>query len=245
MKANQQLQWRLLDLQGIDTRLAQIAHRTKNLPEALEVSTRSGELAALDSEITRARVDADDIHREATKAEADVTLVRDRATRNQARLDAGQGSAKDMQALTHELDSLARRQGELEEIELEAMERAEVADKRLVALEGRRGPLQETLSEAEAARTAAQAELDREREALERQRTDVAAGITDDLLALYEKIRTTSGTGAAALRHRRCEGCNLELMAADLSRFAKAADNEVLRCEECRRILVRTSESGL
>ena len=77
-------------------------------------------------------------------------------------------------------------------------------------------------------------------------REDIAGQVGADLLALYEKIRTSSGgTGAAALRQRRCGGCQLELNAVDLQQIRTAADDEVARCEECRRILVRTPESGL
>ena len=65
-------------------------------------------------------------------------------------------------------------------------------------------------------------------------------------MALYEKLRgQKGGVGAAALRARRCGGCSLELNAADLGVIAKAPSDEVLRCEECNRILVRTSESGI
>ena len=68
----------------------------------------------------------------------------------------------------------------------------------------------------------------------------------DDLVALYEKIRASSGgIGAAVLRQRRCEGCNLELNQVDINRLTAAPQDEVLRCEECRRILIRTSESGV
>ncbi len=48
-----------------------------------------------------------------------------------------------------------------------------------------------------------------------------------------------------ALRQRRCHGCQLELNAVDLNHIKAAAEDEVIRCEECRRILVRTPESGL
>lgn len=245
MKADPQLQWRLLDLQAADTRLAQIAHRAKNLPEAAAVEARTAEIATLDSEIARARVDDEDVQRELTKAENDVALVRDRAARNRQRLDAGQGSAKDMQALTHELQSLARRQSELEEIELEIMERAEAATGRLTAVTERRAPLDAALAEAEHARDAAVAGLDQERTDVATRRENIAAGVGGELLALYEKIRATTGMGAAPLTQRRCEGCNLELMSADLDRIRRAAEDEVVRCDECRRILVRTAESGL
>jgi predicted nucleic acid-binding Zn-ribbon protein len=72
------------------------------------------------------------------------------------------------------------------------------------------------------------------------------AGVGEDLAALYEKIRTvSSGVAAAELKHRRCDGCRLELGTVDLDRIRRAPEDEVIRCEECRRILVRTAESGL
>ena len=40
-------------------------------------------------------------------------------------------------------------------------------------------------------------------------------------------------------------GCRLTLNASDLGIIAKAPADEVMRCEECNRILVRTGESGL
>ena len=90
------------------------------------------------------------------------------------------------------------------------------------------------------------AELDAEVEQITHSRADVVAGVGDELVGLYEKIRASSGgIGAAVLRQRRCEGCRLELNAVDINRFTAAAQDEVLRCEECRRILIRTSESGV
>lgn len=245
MKADPARQERLLDLQALDTRLDQIDHRTSHLPEAATAAGAAQSLATLDSELTRARIDHDDLGREVTKAEDAVQLVRDRSDRNRARLEAGQGSPKDLQAMQQELSSLARRQGDLEDAELEAMERLEGAAERVAALEERRPALAEALESAETAREGAMATLVQEREELTSRRGEIAAGVGDDLLALYEKVRAATGTGAAALRARRCEGCHLELMQADLRRIAAAAPDEVVRCEECRRILVRTAESGL
>jgi uncharacterized protein len=47
------------------------------------------------------------------------------------------------------------------------------------------------------------------------------------------------------LRQRRCEACRIELSGTEVSRFRTAAADEVLRCDNCRAILVRTAESGL
>jgi predicted nucleic acid-binding Zn-ribbon protein len=193
----------------------------------------------------RSRTELGDVQREVAKAEADVQLVRDRAARDRSRLEAGTGTAKDLQALQHELTSLGRRQGELEDIELEVMERAENAEHDVAELERGMAELTERISALQAARDEALAELDGEAAAVGGPRADVASEVGDELLALYEKIRSSTGTGAAALRQRRCGGCQLELNPVDLERIRTADEDEVIRCEECRRILVRTPESGL
>jgi len=186
------------------------------------------------------------VQRDVDKAESDVQLVRDRATRNQARLDAGHGTAKDLQALQHELESLARRQNDLEDVEIDVMERAENLAGRLSALEASRADLRATLAELQSARDGAFAEIDAEAAEVATRRAAIAPEVGDDLVMLYEKVRSSSGgMGAAELKQRRCEGCRLELHQGDLDHIRAAAPDEVLRCEECRRILVRTAESGL
>jgi len=200
----------------------------------------------LDDDLVRARTAEADVQREVAKADSDVQLVRDRSARDQSRLMAGQGTAKDMQALQHEVDSLTRRQAELEDIELEVMERAEGLAAAVAELEGQRAELVARIDELTAARDRVLTELETEAATVARPRPDIVAGVGDELVALYEKIRASSGgIGAAALRQRRCEGCRLELNQVDINRIRAAADDEVLRCEECRRILVRTAESGL
>ena len=78
------------------------------------------------------------------------------------------------------------------------------------------------------------------------ERARVLTEIPAELVTLYEKLRIDhNGVGAAALHQRRCEGCRMELTPVDIGRLRDAAPDEVLRCEECRRILVRTPESGL
>ncbi len=200
----------------------------------------------LDDDLVRARTALDDVQREINKAESDVQLVRERSARNQTRMDAGQGTAKDMQALHHEIESLARRQSDLEDVELEVMERAEGLAADVARLESDRAQLTLRVDELKALHDKVFAELDAEVEQIGRSRLDVVAGVGEDLVELYTKIRASSGgIGAAVLRQRRCEGCNLELNQVDINRFTTAAEDEVLRCEECRRILVRTSESGI
>jgi len=236
----------LLDLQALDTRLDQIAHRRATLPELAQLKVLDAEVSARDDDRVRARTALDDVQREIIKADTDVQLVRERTVRNQTRMDAGQGTAKDMQALQHEVESLARRQSALEDVELEVMERAEGLAAEVSRLEAVCAELAVRADELKAVSDKALAELDAEVGQIGRSRADVVAGVGEDLVVLYEKIRASSGgIGAAALHQRRCGGCNLELNQVEMNRFTAAAEDEVLRCEECRRILVRTSESGI
>lgn len=246
LKADPSRQWRLLDLQAIDTRLDQIAHAKKTLPQLALLKDLQTQSDLLGTELVRVRTELSDVQREVAKAESDVQLVRERAARDQARLDSGTGTAKDLQAIQHELQSLARRQSELEDVEIEIMERAEAVEAEVARLEGKEGELTTRLHEVTAARDAALAELEAEARRIAAPRADVVAGVGADLVALYDKVRTASGGLAAApLSHRRCGGCQLELNSVDMNRIKAAPDDEVLRCEECRRILVRTAESGL
>ena len=245
MKAEPARQLRLLDLQAIDTRLQQIAHARKNVPQFAELADLQGKAGLLDDQLIRSRTALDDVQREVAKAEADVQQVRDRAARDQARLDSGTGTAKDLQAITHELQSPARRQSDLEDIELEVMERAEAHAHDVAELERGRAELGERIAGVEATLTARLAELDAEAASVAGPRSTIVGEVGEDLVTLYDKIRTTAGIGAAPLSRRRCGGCQLELNATDLTRIRAAAPDEVVRCEECRRILVRTDESGL
>jgi predicted nucleic acid-binding Zn-ribbon protein len=239
-------QWRLLDVQDHDIRLTQLDHRRRTLPEHARVSELEQRLRGIGDHVVSARTIAGDLTRELTKAEADVEVVRQRAARDQARLDAGQTGAKELQALQHEVASLAQRQTVLEDVELEVMERLEAAQATVAEREGEQARLQVELAEVVAARDAAVAAVDAEAAAVRRARVDAAAGLPADLLALYEKVRESGGgVGAARLRSRRCEGCRMELTPVDLGRFRVAAEDVVLRCEECGRILVRVPDSGL
>lgn len=245
MRAEPARQIRLLDLQAVDTRLAQIAHAKRTLPQLAELEDLYGKARLLDDQLVRTRTELDDVRGEVAKAEADVQLVRDRAARNRARLDAGTGTAKDLQALQHELESLGRRQSELEDVEIEVMERLEAAEHDAGELERGRAELGERIAALEAVRDEALARLDAEAAEVGAPRETIVSEVGDDLVALYERIKVSSGTGAAALSQRRCGGCRLELNPVEISRIRAADEDEVLRCEECARILVRTPESGL
>jgi predicted nucleic acid-binding Zn-ribbon protein len=234
-------------VQHVDSSLDQLAHRRATLPELKEIAALTTARGELRDKIVAGETEESDIDREVRKAEADVEQVRARAERDQKRMDTGQvSSPKELENLQHEIASLARRQGDLEEAELEVMQRLEDVQTLLVKLREEQADVDQRLADTGAARDAAFASIDAEVAELTEQRAELVPQVPDDLLALYTKLRASNGgLGAAALRQRRCDGCRLELNNIELSRIRDAASDEVVRCEECGRILVRTADSGL
>ncbi|MEW2326273.1 C4-type zinc ribbon domain-containing protein [Micromonospora chersina] len=245
MKADPKVQRRLLDLQAIDTALAQLAHRRRTLPELAELEALARELSALEDERVRAQVAVDDLDRDIARLEKDVEQVRARKSKDEARLAAGSGPARELEALQHELASLNRRQSDLEDAELELMEQRETAQGVLDGVERRIAEARDRRAAAEQRRDDSLAEIAKDEEFKRGSRQPLAGDLPADMVALYEKIRTDTGLGAALLTGGRCGGCRLELSGADLARIRKADPDDVVRCEECRRIMVRTNESGL
>jgi predicted nucleic acid-binding Zn-ribbon protein len=246
VKAAPEAQRRLLDLQAIDTALAQLAHRRKTLPELAEIDAVARELSALADEKARAQVAVEDLDRDISRYEKDIEQVRIRKDRDQVRINSGSGPVRELEALQHELNTLNRRQSELEDAELELMEQREAAQAALDAVVARLADASTRREAAEARRDQAMLDISKEQEFKSGARKPLADDLPPDLITLYDKVRGDSGgLGAALFRAGRCGGCRIELYGADLNRVKTASADEVVRCEECRRIMVRTSESGL
>ena len=246
MKADHFEQQKLLDLAAEDVALTQLAHRQRTLPEAVALQAAEETERTLSADVVRAETEVKDLGREVKRLESDVETVRAREDKDQRLLDSGTVAPKEMTNLQHELESLKRRQSDLEDQELELMERLEVAEK---ALADARAGLEKAKADRERAeqlRDDALADIADGTRKHEAARNEVAAGISAPLLTLYDRIRKQTGTsGAAPLRHRACQGCRIELYGNELAAARNADPHEVLRCENCSRILVRTAESGL
>jgi len=246
VKADHFDQQKLLGLAAEDVALTQLAHRRRTLPEAAAVETAAEAERGFADDVVRAETEVRDLEREVKRLESDVETVRQREVRDQQRLDAGGLPAREVTALQHELESLTRRQSDLEDQELELMERLETAEATLQAAQEGQEKAQGERERAEQLRDDALADIADGIQRHEAARNAAAATIPPDLLALYDRIRTQTGTtGAAMLKARQCQGCRIELFGKELAAVRAADPHEVVRCENCGRILVRTAESGL
>jgi uncharacterized protein len=247
VKASPEAQLRLLELADLDAELSRLENRRRGLPEHAELERLDRRDAELRDTVASLEAEQGDLRRALGKAEADVEQVRSRIDRDRKRLDAGQvSSPKELESLQSEIESLTRRQSDLEEVVLDVMERQEAAQSRREAATAERVEIAAARGEVTARRDAAMAGIGEQAGKAGDRRTAVASEEPPDLLELYERMRQQhGGVGAAALRAGRCEGCHLSLNRVDLNNIRAADPDEVLRCEECRRILVRTPESGL
>jgi predicted nucleic acid-binding Zn-ribbon protein len=247
VKAASADQLRLLEVQVLDSTIDRLAHRRATLPELETIESLDARNNEITDDIVRAETQDSDLGREQARVDADVEMVRGRMERDQKRLDGGQvGSPRELENLQSEIESLHRRQSDLEDAELEVMEQREGIESQLKTLRAEQEKVTTSLADTEQQRDNTWAAIDAESLMSKSKRGEIAATLPEDLVALYEKLRGSSGgVGAAALHRGRCEGCHLQLNTTDLNRLRDAPDDDVVRCEECRRILIRTDESGL
>jgi hypothetical protein len=245
VKASPEAQLRLLELADLDAELARLDHRRQTLPEIAQLEQINARSHELRDGIVMADTELSDLDREQTRAERDVDQVRQRIDRDQTRLDGGQVSAaRELSNLQSEVESLHRRQSDLEEVVLDVMERRESAETRRSELAAEQESLAGQAAELTTKRDAALEEIGEAAAKAEASRATVVTDVPADVLTLYDKLRAQHGVGAAMLRRGRCEGCHLTLHTVDLNQIRATPADEVVRCEECRRILVRTAESG-
>lgn len=234
-------------MQALDTQADQLRHHLAHLPELAEIATLQASRTDFDNQARDARIVVDDLTGEQAKIDADVEQAKARRKRDQDRIDQGLiPNPKDLEHLQHEMVSLERRISSLEDDELEVMATLEDAQRTLDSVTAQIAAVDERLTQLQAVCAEKRAEAQTQVAELDRQRASLVADLPGDLLALYQKLRENhGGVGASELRQGRCGGCQLNIDVAELDVIRKTPADDVVRCEECSRILVRTSQSGL
>ncbi|MDU6250416.1 MAG: C4-type zinc ribbon domain-containing protein [Cutibacterium avidum] len=244
MKAAAQDQWKLLDLARTDRLIARAQHRRQTLPELAELKDLAVQRRTLAEEVVAKSTALSDAKMEQERIEGALEPARASMERNQKTVDSGSVTDhKALKGLTEEIEHLGRRISLLEDAELDAMQAVEDAEAAHSDADRRRIELDGHIRTVLASRDAGLKGIDDELVELCRSRETQAGGVPVDLLKLYEMLRERTGMGCAKLVHGVCEGCGIAANPADLRTYVAAAEDDVVRCEECDRILVRTEES--
>ena len=240
MQASPEQQSLIFELQLLDNEIMQANTKLMSLPEIEQLLHIDKRIAAATEELVTVKAEADQIALELRRGEVDVETVTDRIKKDEARLSSGNATPKELEQLQHEVGTLKKRQETLEEIELEIMVRSEAITARTNTLTTDLASLETLKAEINQRLTTASGEINTVITNKRSDREKVVVKIETQLIDLYEKIRSVSGgVAAAALVGNKCNGCNLAINAVEMERIKSLAKDELLRCEECRRILVR------
>jgi len=242
MKAEELQQRSVLELAAIDADLSRLDHRAKHLDEQQRLDAVQGEHRDANDKLAALSIALDDLDGQVAKFESEIDSVRKREDRDRALLDGGTVDVKHVGELQHELDTLQRRQGSLEDSLLEIMEHREKLQDDQAEQLRRIDDLQTDLTAARTARDDALVVIDQSRHLSASRRDELTASLATELVALYERQRAGGGIGAGRLQGRRCGACRIEIDRGELARIAAAPEDEVLRCPECSAILVRVRD---
>jgi predicted nucleic acid-binding Zn-ribbon protein len=245
VKADPAVQRRLLDLAEVDAELSRLVHRRRTLPEHAELTAAEAAVRAAKDKLVEVETAAGDLDRDIRRLERDVEGVRARTERDNTLLAGAGIGAKQANDLQHELETLARRQSVLEDEQLEVMEQREAVGADVEHSRGVLATAEQELAAVTERRDTALADIDASEGGRRRAREEVVATLPADVLAAYERRREQRGVGAAALVARRCQACRLELDRTAIAELKAAPADELVNCEECGVILVRTEGSGL
>lgn len=245
MKAEPAVQRQLLELAKVDAELSRVEHRRRTLPELAEIDDAEKTLRERRDALVSTQTAASDLDREIARQEKEIESVRARGDRDRNLMDSGSVSAKQMTDIQHELETLGRRQTVLEDDLLELMERREALEMDTRHTGAEVDKAEQALADAKRRRDESLADLDTTQARREEDRAKLVPRFGEDLMRLYERVRAQKGIGAALLKARRCGACQLELDRSTVSEIKTAPEDEVVRCDNCGAILVRTLESGL
>jgi predicted nucleic acid-binding Zn-ribbon protein len=230
----------LLAVQELDSAVDRLLHQRDNLPRARELRTQAADLEEMAREVEQMDAELTQFEKLVGEIEGELEAVSARIASLDKQMYSGTVSnARDLQAMSHEIDLLKERRSHLEEQALEGMEKVEEFRGRMEELKEKQLVAQASLAILEEAVASERREIDEEVAKIISERNEVAGRVQADLLERYDSLRKRlGGVAIAPLVGGRCEGCHLSLSVVALDRIRHQPPGTLCACEECGRILV-------
>ncbi|HSJ33815.1 MAG TPA: C4-type zinc ribbon domain-containing protein [Acidimicrobiia bacterium] len=226
----------LLDVQELDLEIDRLLHRRSTLPELERYRATQEQLNALDEQIEAAQAELRQIELDTDKAEGELEMLEEKLQQHETRLFAGGMSGRETEHMRLEVQGLRGQKGASEERVLGLLEKLDPAREDLSNLEAQRQMLAGEKAELEGFITEEWRKIDSELARKEERKREAVAPVPEDLVELYEKLRSTKeGVGVGRLDNDTCGGCHMRLSPAEVAEVKKA---DPPRCVHCRRILV-------
>jgi predicted nucleic acid-binding Zn-ribbon protein len=228
----------LLELQQLDLAIDRLRARKHAIESGGEIVQARAAADAAEATLGELRLQIEALDRDGAKVEHEIDSLNQKAAAERTRMTSGAvANARELEAMSHEVENLGRRVADREDELLAIMERRETLDTATADAERAARAARETVDRVREASGTELAQIDADLAARESERPASVAAIDPDTLELYEELRPQKkGVAAAALVDNVCQGCHEQLSAVELDRVRRTDD--VARCEHCRRILV-------
>ena len=227
----------LLELQAIDTEIAQLEHRAGHLPEAAHFAEAKRVTADLRAELDRVEVEHRGLVAVIESNEAAVIDMRKQLDRLNAQMKTVI-APREAEALQHEMANFGDRISSLEDESLAALERSEELDAALVRVGSEIAAAGSNVDEAGRALQSALSEVQDALKGATERRSAAASTVDTQWLAHYEKRRMAhGGVAVARLVRATCGGCHIDLSTSEVEAVRREAPTQ-RECPNCARWLV-------
>lgn len=237
MKLDKPGQSALLKLSEVDIEIDRIKNVISKAVNSPELSAKSQELSELSGEVIAARTNFENLQMEARKADDNLHMVEERLARDNERLNQT-SSPKDAQAIQSEIESLTLRKEGLEEVELEILERLEVANQELDEISKQRETCSKELEELREKIQVQVDELKSQGRKLVADKETLTSKVPADILEKYKALATKQ-VAVGKIESRSCTACHMGLTANTIDALADLPEDEIGSCPECLAMIVR------
>jgi predicted nucleic acid-binding Zn-ribbon protein len=230
----------LVQLQRVDLKAAELRRAKASIPEEIETGRRG--LEAAQAAIEQTRADLEELLKGGRAKERSIEEVREGQIKKKGRLMEVKTN-EEYSALLKEIEYADQQVDVLEEELLGLMEKVDSAQAELQSLQERlkveeeRFGKEKGLKEEELQRVVAL--LDEE----EARREEFSRQLPDELLANYERIRSSkNGLAVVQVVDAVCQGCNQRI---PTQTYINIKNDEIIYyCQGCSRILFCSDEEG-
>jgi len=237
MKLDKAGQSALLKLSQVDLEIEQVKTEISKAVNSQELSEASAKLSEASGEVLAARTTFENLTMEARKADDNLHLVEERIARDIERLN-NTSSPKDAQAIQAEVESLTRRKSDLEEVELEVLERLEKAESELTSISNAREVLSQVVTNLQEAIQSQVDELKSRGRKLTADREILLAKVPEDVLSKYQNLAAKQ-IAVGQIENRSCTACRMGLTASTIDALSSLSEDQVGSCPECLAMIVR------
>lgn len=209
----------------------------QELKTAAVLRDLEAERIALAGELSNAMQRLDEIEIELKRAESDLQLVESRISRDTSALNTTT-SSKDATGLQHELQTLAKRKSDLEDVQIELLEGVDQQRAIVGSLTASRERLAEELVAAQAALVEKIAVVQQEVDMGELELIELVKTVPTELWQLYQ-TKSQRGVAIGRLVKLTCSACNMGLTSAAHREISATPADQLVTCSECGAILIR------